>query len=389
MKFKRVFLIVLDSLGVGEASDAKDYNDNGANTLGNLASKYDLFVPNLKKLGLMNTLKMDNSESEGYYTIAKPKNKGKDSLSGHYELMSIDNKNISFKNFKENAFPRDLLEMIVKKTKRGIIGNLVGNSYDIINKLGNRHIETKSLIIYTTGESDLEIAACEDIIPINELYEYASIIRENTQNDEWRVGKVVARPFIKENDKFIFTNNERYFTLTPPNKSVLDILKEKGLQVISIGKIHDIYNGFGVTKIIKSKDNTEGLNKIASLMEKKFEGLCFLNLSDFDTLYGHRRDAIGYAKAIEELDIEIPLLLNKLEIDDLLIITADHGCDPTFPGVGHTRENVPVIVYSRIFKTPNQLEILESLSDIGATILDNFVPDKKAWMGKSFLNKLK
>jgi len=388
MNFKRVFLIVLDSLGVGEALDAESYGDKGANTLGNITKKYDLFIPNLKKLGFLNTLTMNNLESEAYYTIARPKNKGKDSISGHYEIMAIEN-SISYKTFKENGFPRELLETIVKETKRGIIGNLVGNHEDVIKKLGDRHMETGSLIIYTTGDSDLQIAANEEKIPINELYEYATIIRKITEREEWKVGRVVARPFIKQDNEYVFTNNTRYFTLTPPNRSVLNILKEHELQVISIGKIHDIYNGNGITKIIKSTSNSEGLSKLYRIMDKNFEGLCYLNLSDFDSIYGHKRDTEGYAKAIEELDVEIPILLNKLEIDDLLIITADHGCDPTYPGTSHTRENVPVIVYSRLFTNPHQLDVLNTLSDIGATILDNFKIDETIWMGKSFFDKLK
>jgi len=388
MRFKRIFLIVLDSLGVGEAIDADSYGDKGANTLGNIVKNYNLFIPNLQKLGFLNTINLNNLESDAYYTIARPKNKGKDSLSGHYELMAIEN-NLVYKTFGDAGFPRELLEEIVKETKRGIIGNLVGNHEDVIKKLGGRHLETGSLIIYTTGESDLQIAASENVIPINELYEYAEIIRKITEREEWKVGRVVARPFTIEDGEFVFTNNTRYFTLTPPNKSVLDILKEHELQVISIGKICDIYNGYGITKIIKSSSNSEGLSKITSIMDKNFEGLCYLNLSDFDTLYGHKRDTRGYAEAIEELDVEIPILLNKLELDDLLIITADHGCDPTLPGVAHTRENVPVLIYSRQFTDPHQLDVLETMADIGATILDNFNIEEKPWMGKSFLDKLK
>ncbi|MBQ8891680.1 MAG: phosphopentomutase [Bacilli bacterium] len=388
MKFKRIFLVVLDSLGVGEALDSENYGDKGANTLGNIVNKYELFIPNLKKLGFLNTLTMNNLESDAYYTIARPKNKGKDSISGHYELMGIEN-NVSYKTFSDNGFPRELLEEIVKETKKGIIGNLVGNHSDVIKKLGSRHMETGALVIYTTGDSDLEIAACEEKIPINELYNYAEIIRKITEREEWKVARVVARPFTIQNDEFYFTNNTRYFTLTPPNRSVLDILKEHELQVISIGKIHDIYNGYGITKIIKSTNNSEGLSKLYNIIDKNFDGLCYTNLSDFDTLYGHKRDAKGYAKAIEELDVEIPLLLNKLNIDDLLIITADHGCDPTLPRTNHTRENVPVIIYSRLFKSPHQLDVLESFSDIGATILENFEIEEKPWMGNSFLDKLK
>lgn len=387
MEFKRIFLVVLDALGVGEATDAISYNDEGVNTLGNLLKEKNLFLPNLKKLGLLSTLSMNNEETEAYYTIARPRNKGKDSLSGHYEMMAIEN-NISYKNFGENGFPRDLLETIVRETRKGIIGNLVGNHESVLEKLGDRHLETGSLIIYTTGDSNLEVAAHESIIPINELYEYADKIRQITKREEWKVGRVIARPFTGESGKYIFTNNTKYFTLTPPNKSVLDILKENNYQVISIGKINDIYNGHGITKIMKSTCNSEGINKLTEVMEKKFDGLCFVNLSDFDTLYGHKRDIDGFAKELEALDVEIPILLNKLNIDDLLIITADHGCDPTMPGTSHTRENVPVIVYSRLFKEPKQIEILESLADIGATIIDNFKLEKP-WMGTSFLDKLK
>ena len=386
MKFNRIFLILLDSLGVGETIDAASYDSKGANTLGNILKKYDLFVPNLKKLGFLNTLTMNNKESDAYYTIARPKNKGKDSLSGHYELMAIEN-NSFYKTFNENGFPRDMLENIVNETKKGVIGNIIGDHLSVINKLGDRHLETGSLIIYTTGDSNLEIACHEDKVPINELYQYAEMMREITKREEWKVGLVVARPFTGTSGNYTLTGNTRYYSLTPPNKSVLDILKNNNYQVISIGKINDIYNGYGITKIIKSGNNAEGLSKLNDIMEKKFTGLCYLNLSDFDTLYGHRRDYLGYAKSIEAFDVEIPIILNKLELDDLLIITANHGCDPTMPGVSHTRENVPVIIYSRLFKDPHQLEALESLSDIGATITDNFNLEKP-WMGKSFLDKL-
>ena len=388
MKFKRIFLIVLDSLGVGEAADAANYGDKGANTLGNINRSYDLFIPNLEKLGFLNTLTMNNKESEAYYTIARPKKKGKDSLSGGYELMGIDNSNQSYKLFAENAFPREMLENIANNVKRGIIGNIVGNPIEIINKLGDRHKETGSLIIYTTCDSNLEIAAHEDVIPINDLYQYAEIIREITKKEEWKIGRVVVRPFTGESGNYTLTGNSRIYTLTPPNKSVLDILKDADLQVISIGKVHDLYNGHGITKIIKSGNNQGGINKLTDIMDKSFEGLCYLNLGDFDTLYGHARDIKGYAKAIEELDVEVPIILNKLNIDDLLIITADHGCDPTMPGFSHTRENVPVLVYSRLFKDPHQLNVLDTLADVGATITDNFELEKP-WMGTSFLDKLK
>ena len=387
MKFKRIFLIVLDSLGVGEAIDADAYDDKGANTLGSLVSKTDLFIPNLEKIGLLNTMNMNNKESEAYYTIARPKNKGKDTLSGHYELMGIENI-ISYKTFNNQGFPRELLEKIATTIKRPIIGNIVSPAQEIINKLAERHINTGALIIYTTADSNLEVAAHEDVIPLQTLYSYCEIIREITKVEEWKVGRVIARPFKTLNNEYVLTNDTRSYTLIPSNKSVLDILKEANLQVISIGKIHDVFNGCGITKIIKSFSNEEGINKLSSIMDKNFEGLCFLNLSDFDTLYGHSRNILGYKKSLEEFDVLVPMILNKLNLDDLLIITADHGCDPSFKGFNHTRENVPVIVYSRSFIEPKQLDILDTLADVGATIVDNFGLDKP-WFGKSFKDKLK
>lgn len=387
MKFKRIFLIVLDSLGVGEAIDADAYDDKGANTLGSLIEKTDLFIPNLEKIGLLNTISMSNKESEAYYTIARPKNQGKDTLSGHYELMGIENI-ISYKTFNNGGFPRELLEKIASTIQKPIIGNVVAPSYEIINKLAGRHFETGALIIYTTADSNLEVAAHEDVIPLQTLYSYCEIIREITKKEEWKVGRVIARPFKTENGEYVLTNDTRSYTLLPSNKSVLDILKSANLQVISIGKIHDVFNGCGITKIIKSFSNNEGINKLSEIMDKNFEGLCFLNLSDFDTLYGHSRDILGYKKSLEEFDVVVPMILNKLNLDDLLIITADHGCDPSFKGFNHTRENVPVLLYSRSFIEPKQLEILDTLADVGATILDNFGLEKP-WIGKSFKDKLK
>lgn len=387
MKFKRVFLLVLDSLGVGEAIDASDYGDKGANTLGHIVDKTDLFIPNLKKMGLLNTLNMNNIKSEAYYTIARPKNYGKDSLSGHYELMGIESKRF-YKNFNGQAFPRELLENIAQKIQLPIIGNVVGNGLEIINHLAKRQEETKALIIYTTGDSNMIIAAHEDIIPVNKLYEYCEIIREITTREEWKISTIIAQPFKTNEDGYLLTGDDRRFTLLPSNKSVLDILKNANLQTISIGKVNDIFNNCGITKIIKASNNNEGINKLIDIMDKNFEGLCFTNLEDFDTLYGHARDIEGYKNALEELDVELPIIINKLNIDDLLIITADHGSDPVMPNYNHTRENVPVIIYSRSFASSGQIEILDTLADIGATIVDNFNLEKP-WFGTSFLDKLK
>lgn len=388
MKFKRIFLLVLDSLGVGEALDANHYGDEGANTLGHIKENYDLFVPNLQKFGFLNTLNMDeNKEVEAYYTIARPTNPGKDTLTGHYELMGVRNL-IPFKTFVENGFPRELLEKIELITHRRVIGNRNAEGMEIINELGERHLEYGALILYTSNGSNLCIAAHEDVIPVAKLYEYAEKIREITLSDELKVGRVIAQAFTGKPGNFKFTNERREFALKPPTKSVLNLLSENDYSVISIGKIADVFEGEGITKKIKAKDNQEAINKLTDIMGKNFTGLCFTNLSDFDSEYGHNRDLEGYAKAIEEFDVEIPMLINKLDTEDLLIITADHGCDPSFKGTFHTRENVPVLIFGRNLKEPKRLDILESMADIGATIAENFDTNKPL-IGTSFLDKLK
>ena len=388
MKFNRIFLIVLDSLGVGEAVDANNYGDEGANTLGHIKENYDLFVPNLQKLGFLNTLNMDeNKDVEAYYTIARPTNPGKDTLTGHYELMGVRNL-IPFKTFVENGFPRELLERIELITHRRVIGNRNAEGIEIINELGERHLEYGALILYTSNGSNLCIAAHEDVIPVAKLYEYAEKIREITLSDELKVGRVIAQVFTGKPGNFKFTNERREFALKPPTKSVLNLLSENNYSVISIGKIADVFENEGITKKIKAKDNQEAINKLMDIMGKNFTGLCFANLNDFDSEYGHKRDLEGYAKAIEEFDVEISMLINKLDTDDLLIITADHGCDPSFKGTFHTRENVPVIIFGRNLKEPKRLDILESMADIGATISENFDTNKPL-IGTSFLDKLK
>lgn len=387
MKFKRVFLVVLDSLGVGETIDAINFSDNGANTLGHINDQYDLFIPNLKKIGFLNTLNMsDNPDVEAYYTIAKPINAGKDTLNGHYEMMGIKN-DIPFKTFN-NGFTYDILTSIEEVTGRRVIGNKCCNDTSIINELGERQMNYGSLIIYTSADSDLQVAAHEDCIPVSTLYQYCEKIRAITLKEEWRVGRVIARPFTGNPGKFKLINSSRKdYAVKPPKKSVLDSLIENSYNVIAIGKVNDIFDGQGINKNVKATNNQEVVNKLLDIMDKNFTGLCIANLADFDSLYGHARDVEGYAKAIEELDVDIPMLLNRLELDDLLIITADHGNDPTFTGNDHTRENVPVIMYSRNFKTPGRLKAFETFANIGATIADNFDVDAPE-IGTSILDEL-
>ena len=379
--------MVLDSLGVGETADAVNFADNGCNTLGHIQEHCDLFIPNLKKIGFLDTLNMnENSEVDAYYTIAKPINAGKDSLNGHYEMMGIKN-DIPFKTFN-NGFTYDILNGIEEVTGRRVLGNKCCNDDAIIQELGERQMNYGALIIYTSADSDLQVAAHEDCIPIATLYQYCERIRALTLKEEWRVGRVIARPFTGSPGKFRFIQSGRKdYAVKPPHKTVLDSLVENSYNVIGIGKINDIFDGQGINKTIKANNNSEAINKLIDIMDKNFTGLCMVNLSDFDSLYGHTRDVEGYGKAIEEFDVDIPIILNKLELDDLLIITADHGNDPTFPGNDHTRENVPVILYSRNFKKPKRLMPFDTFANIGATIADNFEVEKPQ-IGTSILNEL-
>ena len=387
MKFKRIFLIVLDSVGIGETTDALNFGDNGANTLGHINEQCNLFIPNLKKIGFLDTLNMnENTNVEAYYTIAKPTNAGKDSLNGHYEMMGIKNE-IPFKTFN-NGFPYDILAGIEQVTGRRVIGNKCCTNDSILQDLGERQASYGSLIVYTSADSDLQVAAHEDSIPIATLHQYCEKIRNLTLKDEWRVGRVIARPFTGTPGKYKFLHTSRKdFAIKPPTKSVLDSLIENSYNVIGIGKINDIFDGQGINKIIKASSNSEAINKLTDIMDKSFTGLCMVNLSDFDTIYGHSRDVEGYARAIEELDVDIPIILNKLELDDLLIITADHGNDPTRAGNDHTRENVPIIIYSRNFKKNRRLPVFETFANIGATIADNFDVNLPH-IGKSILDEL-
>ena len=387
MKYKRIFLMVLDSVGVGESSDAVNFGDIGANTLKHVNDECDLFIPNLKKIGFMNTINMsDNPKTEAYYTTAKPINAGKDSLNGHYEIIGLKNDE-PFNTFNE-GFNYEILKKIQEITGRNILGNKCCFDESIIEELGERQINYGSIIVYTSGDSDIQIAAHENSISIATLHNYCNKIKEASIMNNWRIARIIARPFTGTAGKYKFIASERKdFAIKPPRKTILDELLEKQLDVIGIGKINDIFDGQGINKMIKASSNIEGLNKLNDIIDKTFEGLCMINLSDFDGLYGHQRNVEGYAGAIEEFDIEIPIILNKLNLDDLLIITADHGNDPTFKGNNHTRENVPVIIYSRNFKEPKRLPIFETFANIGATIADNFNVEKPE-IGESILDDL-
>ena len=327
-----------------------------------------------------------NGETEAYYTIAKPINNGKDTLTGHYEIMGLKVEH-PFVSFTETGFPQELIRELEQRTGRKVLGNKAASGTVIIDELGEESMRCGGIIVYTSADSVLQIAAHEDIVPLPELYKICEIAREITTKPEWKVGRVIARPFIGKPGKFKRTTNRHDYTLKPDRPTVLNFLAEQQLNVISIGKIFDIFAGEGINKKVTSGTNREGIDKLLDIMDKNFTGLCFANLNDFDTLYGHRRDVEGYANAIEELDVEIPIIMNKLNNDDLLIITADHGNDPTFRGTDHTKENVPVILYSRVFKEPKMLPAFNTFADIGATIADNFGV-RKPEIGESVLDKL-
>ena len=387
MKFKRIFLIVLDSLGIGEAIDAKKFNDEGCNTLGHIIENTDIDFPNLEKMGMLNLVNKSNIEkTDSYYTKAHPKANGKDTLTGHLELMGIRTL-VPFKTFTETGFPKELIDELEKRSGRKVIGNCNASGTEIIDRLGQEQMETGSLIVYTSADSVLQIAAHEEIIPLDELYKICEIARELTLKEEWKVGRIIARPYLGTPGNFTRTSNRHDYALDPVSDTVLDNLKNNNYDVISIGKISDIFNGCGITKSTKTKDNLDGILTIIDTLKEDFTGLCFANLNDFDSKYGHRRNIQGYGEAIKEFDKLLPQIKKGLNNDDLLIITADHGNDPSFKGTDHTRENIPVLIYSKSFKDPKRIKELDCFSDIGATIADNFKV-KMPEVGKSFLGKL-
>lgn len=388
MNYKRIFLIVMDSVGIGAAKDSDKFGDGTSNTLGHIIEKTNLKLPNLQMMGLYNILDLEETKTIGYYTKALPASNGKDSLTGHLEMMGIKTKSAP-KTFTEKGFPKDLIKAIEYETERKVIGNYSSSGEEIIEKLGEEHMKTGSIIIYTSADSVLQVAAHESIIPVKELYKICEIIRKVTLKDEWKVGRVIARPFKGTPGNFIRLNDQRKdFSIDPANKTVLDILTENKYNVLSIGKIADLFNNKGITATTRVNDNLEAIKKIVKTMKLNFTGLCFANLNDFDSKYGHRRDVEGYANCLQEFDKYLPNIVNSLRPDDLLIITADHGNDPTYVGTDHTRENTPVLIFSRKFKQNGEIPYLQSFADIGATIAENFGCEAPK-QGKSFLNKLK
>ncbi|MFC5463227.1 phosphopentomutase [Lederbergia graminis] len=389
-QFNRVHLIVLDSVGIGEAPDAKQFNDEGADTLGHIAEKMNgLKMPNLEKFGLSNIKKIKGIETVetpiAYYTKMQEASNGKDTMTGHWEIMGL----ITTEPFKvfPDGFPNSLLKEIEQFSGRSIIGNIPASGTEIIEQLGEEHLESGALIVYTSADSVLQIAAHEKEVPIDELYRICEKARELTLAEEYKVGRIIARPFIGEPGNFKRTSNRHDYALKPSSRTVMNELQDAGLEVIAIGKINDIYDGEGVTKAIRTVSNMDGVDKLLEVMNSNFTGLSFVNLVDFDALYGHRRDPIGYGEALQEFDARVPEIMQSLHDDDLLIITADHGNDPTHHGTDHTREFVPLLIYSKKFDNGNELPLRQTFADVGATIAHNF---NVSWQGAgtSFLTDL-
>lgn len=390
-KFKRVFLIVMDSLGIGEAPDAKDYNDLGANTIGHIAEAMDLKLPNMKSLGYGNIAPIKNVEPvahpKAFYTKMQEASLGKDTMTGHWEMMGMYITK-PFQTFTDTGFPDELIKELEEKTGRKVVGNISASGTEIIKELGEHHMKTGDLIVYTSADSVLQIAMHEEIIPIEEQYRICEIAREMMMKPEWKVGRVIARPFLGSNkDNFKRTPNRHDYALKPHTKTSLNYLSEAGYDVIALGKINDIFDGYGITEFSKTKSNDDGMRQLNETAKKDFTGLCFLNLVDFDALYGHRRNPIGYGEAIETFDQQLPSFLELTNEDDLVLITADHGNDPIHHGTDHTREYVPLLAYSKRFSEGKRLPLLKTFADVGYTINKNFETELPKY-GQSFLEDL-
>lgn len=385
MEIKRVIILVLDSVGAGEAEDAIEYGDWGANTLlHTLQYNPDIKLPNLEKLGLRGVVFNESGDYIGSYGRLKENSKGKDSISGHWEMAGVILKK-AFPTYP-NGFPREVIEKFEKLTGKKALGNKPASGTEIIKELYEEHKRTGNPIVYTSADSVFQIAAHKDVIPLEELYRMCEIARNEVCIGEHEVARVIARPFIGSPETgFIRTAERRDYAVKPPQKTVLDLLKEKGLNVVGIGKIHDLFAGVGLTQSIHTENNLDGLEKTIEEVSKDYEGLIFTNLVEFDANWGHRRDYKAYGKGLKDVDDRLPIILEKMKPYDMLIITADHGCDPTFKAhTDHTREFTPLIVYGAHIKPNVNLGLRGSISDISATISEIFNVERIN--GTSFLN---
>ncbi len=393
MNYQRIFTIVIDSLGVGAAYNAKDYNDEECDTLGHIADCMpSLRIPNLSALGLVNLHPLRGHQSVkqpiGYYTKLIEKSVGKDTMTGHWEMMGLHITK-PFITFTETGFPQALLDELERRCGHHCIGNKAASGTEILDELGEEEIATGHMIVYTSADSVLQICGNEETFGLEELYRCCEIARELTMRDEWKVGRVIARPYIgKKKGSFVRTANRHDYALKPYGRTVLNELKDHGYDVISVGKINDIFDGEGITAAHHSKSSAHGMEQTLSLLNQDFNGLCFVNLVDFDALWGHRRNPIGYGEELERFDVALGQLLQGLREDDLLLITADHGNDPTFKGSDHTKEMVPLLAYSLKLKGHGLLPVQDTFAAVGATIADNFGVDLPS-IGTSLLNYLK
>lgn len=376
-KFRRIFLIVIDSLGIGEMPDAADYGDVGADTLGHISERADSFhIPNLQKLGMANLKQLKQvkpaDEPKGYYAALREASASKDTMTGHWEMMGLK-VTTPFKTFTDTGFPEDLIAELERRTGHKVIGNKSASGTVILDELGEEEIGTGHMIVYTSADSVLQICGNEETFDLKELYRCCEIARELTMREEWKVGRVIARPYVgKKRGEFKRTSNRHDYALKPFGPTALNALKDAGKDVIAVGKINDIFVGEGITRAERSKSSVHGMEQTIELAGEDFEGLCFVNLVDFDALWGHRRNPVGYREELERFDVKLGELLEKLGEEDLLMITADHGNDPTYSGTDHTREKVPLLIYSPSFAKGGPLGELDTFAVIGATIADNF-----------------
>ncbi len=393
-KYKRIFTIVIDSLGAGAMPDAAEYGDTGTDTLGHISESVDsLVIPNLQKLGMANLHPLKQVEAVAkplaHYGKLREASTGKDTMTGHWEMMGLHITK-PFKTFTDTGFPPELIAELEKRTGHKVIGNKAASGTAILDELAEEEIATGHMIVYTSADSVLQICGNEETFGLEELYRCCEIAREITMKDEWKVGRIIARPYVgKKKGEFKRTSNRHDYALKPYGRTALNVLKDKGYDVISVGKIADIFDGEGITEANKSKSSVHGMEQTIEIAQKDFTGLCFVNLVDFDALWGHRRNPEGYAQELEKFDVKLGELLPLLREDDLLIITADHGNDPTHTGTDHTREKVPFIAYSPSMKENGQLPESDTFAIIGATIADNFgvdMPD--GTIGYSVLDKL-
>ncbi len=390
--YKRIFLIVMDSVGCGTAPFSHLYGDDGANTIGHIAEATGgISLPTLESFGYGNLTQIQGvqpvAKAIAYYGKADELSTGKDTMTGHFEMMGIHTTQ-PFKTFTDTGFPKELIDAREEKTGHKVIGNKAASGTEILKELGMEHIKTGAMIVYTSADSVLQIACHEKYFGLEELYRCCSIARELCLDEKYKVGRIIARPFLGESpEEFKRTPNRHDYALSPAHETTLDALKKKGYDVISIGKIADIFNNCGITKGFKTVSNHHGMEVLNEVAGTDFTGLCFVNLVDFDALYGHRRDAEGYKNCLEEFDRDLANFLNYLREDDLLLITADHGNDPTWSGTDHTREYVPIFAYNKNLKGGN-LGLKTTFADLGQTVAENFKVESQS-IGTSFLKDLK